>query len=66
MLSSLCRHCVVAGQEGEGISGEGKGDGEGEYRNRQTAMSDGAQTVRGMGVLCVKLTKCRLVGSDEE
>ena len=36
------------------------------YWNRQTAMSDGAQTVRGMGVLCVKLTKCRLVGSDEE
>ena len=36
------------------------------YRNRQTAMSDGAQTVRGMGVLCVKLTKYRLVGSDEE
>ena len=36
------------------------------YRIRQTAMSDGAQTVRGMGVLCVKLTKYRLVGSDEE
>ena len=30
MLSSLCHHCVVAGQEGEGILGEGKGDGEGE------------------------------------
>ena len=36
------------------------------YRNRQMAISDGAQTVRGMGVLCVKLTKYRLVGGDEE
>ena len=36
------------------------------YQNRQTAMSDGAQTVQGIEVLCVKLTKYRLVGSDEE
>ena len=50
------------------ISDDYSSDGAGliTYRNRQTAMSDGAQTVQGIGVLCVKLTKCRLVGSDEE
>ena len=50
------------------ISDDYSSDGAGliTYQNRQTAMSDGVQIVRGMGVLCVKLTKYRLVGSDEE
>ena len=38
-LSSLCHHRIIAGQEGEGMSGEGKGDGEGEDKDKGVSSS---------------------------
>ena len=62
MLSSLCRCRVVAGREGEGMSGEGKGDGEGE---------DKGVSLPSFGVICreragarvmVRVSHCRREG----
>ena len=46
-LSLLCRRCVIAGWEGEGMSGEGKGDGEGEDKDKGVSLS-----LSSFGIIC--------------
>ena len=54
-LSSLCRRRVIAGQEGEGMSGEGKGDGEGEDED------EGASSSSSFGVICRERAGARVM-----
>ena len=56
-LSSLCHHHVIAGWEGEGMSGEGKGDGEGEDNDKGASLS----LSLSFGVICRERAGARVM-----
>ena len=56
VLSSLCRRRVIAGQEGEGMSGEGKGDGEGEDEDEGVSSSSSS-----FGIICRERAGARVM-----
>ena len=56
-LSSLCRHRVIAGWEGEGMSGEGKGDGEGKDED-EGALS---LLLSSFGIICRERAGARVM-----
>ena len=56
-LSSLCCRRVIAGQEGEGMSGEGKGDGEGEDEDEGASSSSSSS----FSVICRERAGARVM-----